>query len=85
MTRPVLGLRSWLAAPASGRITQFDHTEFKTHFAAEVKDFDPARYVDKQDARRMDRFLHFAAAATQEALADAGFDMSHWIRGGSAW
>lgn len=60
----------------AGLITQFDHTEFKTHFAAEVKDFDPTRYVDKQQARRMDRFLHFAVAAAQEALADARFDMA---------
>ena len=40
-----------------------------------MKDFDPTQYVDKQTARRMDRFLHFAAAAAQEALADAAFDM----------
>lgn len=59
-----------------GLITQFDHSEFKVHIAAEVKDFDPLRYVDKQTARRMDRFLHFATAAAVEALADAGFEMS---------
>ncbi len=57
-----------------GPITQFDMTNFKTHLAAEVKDFDPTRYVDKQQARRMDRFLHFAAAAAKEAMADAGFE-----------
>lgn len=61
-----------------GHITQFDATPLKTHIAAEVKDFDPARYVDKQTARRMDRFMHLAAAAAQEALADAGFDMSRY-------
>ncbi len=60
----------------AGPITQFDHTEFKIHFAAEVKDFDPTRHVDKQQARRMDRFLHFAAAAASEAMADAAFDMA---------
>ncbi len=59
-----------------GPITQFDHTDFKTHIAAEVKDFDATRYVDKREARRMDRFLHFAAAAAQEALADARLDMA---------
>jgi 3-oxoacyl-[acyl-carrier-protein] synthase II len=73
---------SWAAILAghsgAGPLTRFDHTEFKTHFAAEVKDFDPVRYVGKQDARRMDRVLHFAVAATQEALADASFEMSQW-------
>jgi len=39
--------------------------------AAEVKDFDPTHYVDKKDARRMDRFVHFAVAATSEALRQA--------------
>lgn len=60
-----------------GPITGFDHTDFKTHIAAEVKDFDPTRYVDRKEARRMDRFLHFAAAAAQEAVADARLDMAH--------
>jgi 3-oxoacyl-[acyl-carrier-protein] synthase II len=54
-----------------GPITLFDTSEFKTHIAGEVKDFDPTRYVDRKEARRLDRFLHFAAAAAQEALADA--------------
>lgn len=58
-----------------GIITQFDHSAFKTHIAAAVKDFDPLRFLDKATARRMDRFLHFAAAAASEALADASFAM----------
>ncbi len=61
-----------------GPITQFDTTNFKTTLAAEVKDFDPTRYVDKQQARRMDRFLHFAAAAAKEALADARFEIANY-------
>lgn len=61
-----------------GLITQFDHTDFKVHFAAEVKDFDPNRYVDKQTARRLDRFLHYATAAAIEALADARFDVGQY-------
>jgi 3-oxoacyl-[acyl-carrier-protein] synthase II len=73
---------SWAAILAgrsgAGPLTRYDHTEFKAHFAAEVKDFDPVQYVGKQDARRMDRVLHFAVAATQEALADANFQMSQW-------
>ena len=73
---------SWAAILAgrsgAGPLTRYDHTEFKAHFAAEVKDFDPVRYVGKQDARRLDRFLHFAVAAAQEALTDANFDMSQY-------
>ncbi len=61
-----------------GYITQFDSTPLKTHIAAEVKDFDPAQYLDKQTARRMDRFMHFAAVAAHEALADAAFDMRRY-------
>ncbi len=59
-------------------ISQFDHSQFKTHIAAEVKNFDPTLYVDKKEARRMDRFLHFAAAAAQEALADARFEVAYY-------
>ncbi len=71
---------SWAAILAgrsgAGYITRFDQTNFKTHIACEVKDFDPTRYVDKQEARRFDRNLHLAVAAAKEALADAGFDMA---------
>lgn len=73
---------SWRAILAGtsgvGLISHFDHTMFKTHIAAEVKDFDPTLYVDKKEARRMDRFLHFAAAATQEAVADAKLDVAYY-------
>ncbi len=61
-----------------GPLTQFDHSAFKTHIAAEVKNFDPTQYMDKPTARRMDRFLHFAVAATQQALADARFNLEEW-------
>lgn len=71
---------SWRAILAGrsgiGLITQFDHSQFKTHIAAEVKNFDPTLFVDKKEARRMDRFLHFAAAAAQEAIADARFEVA---------
>lgn len=59
-------------------ITHFDTTGFKVHFAGEVKDFDPLRYMDKQVARRMDPFLHFAIAACEEALADACLDIKQY-------
>ena len=62
----------------TGLISQFDHSSFKTHVAAEVKNFDPTLYVDKKEARRMDRFLHFAAAAAQEAVADAKLDVAYF-------
>lgn len=61
-----------------GPITQFDTTGYKVHIAGEVKDFDATRYVDRQIARRMDRFLHFAVAAAQEAIADACHAPHQW-------
>ncbi|MEK7216125.1 MAG: beta-ketoacyl synthase N-terminal-like domain-containing protein, partial [Chloroflexota bacterium] len=54
-------------------ITAFETEGFETTFAAEVKGFDPANYLDRKEARRMDRFVHFAIAATKEAMADARF------------
>jgi 3-oxoacyl-[acyl-carrier-protein] synthase II len=60
----------------AGPITQFDCSQYKTHIAAEVKDFDPTRFMDRKDARRIDRFAQFAMVATQQALADAGFDVA---------
>ncbi len=51
-----------------GPITLFDASGFETRFAAEVKEFDPTRYMDRKEARRTDRFVQFAVAATLEAL-----------------
>jgi 3-oxoacyl-[acyl-carrier-protein] synthase II len=59
-----------------GPLTAFDSACYKTHFAAEVKNFDPAAYLDKQTARRMDRVLHFAAVAALEAMRDAQVNMA---------
>jgi 3-oxoacyl-[acyl-carrier-protein] synthase II len=61
-----------------GPITRFDASDLKTQIAAEVKDFDPTQYVDRKEVRRMDRFLHFAAAAAVQALADARFDKANY-------
>ena len=55
-----------------GPITRFDATGFPVTIAGEVKGFDPARYVDKKDVKKMDTFIHYACAAGQMALADAG-------------
>jgi 3-oxoacyl-[acyl-carrier-protein] synthase II len=57
-------------------ITRFDTTGFPSTIAGFVKNFDPLNYMDKRDARRMAPFLHFAVAATQQALADANLDLS---------
>lgn len=56
-------------------ITYFDVSEYKCKLAAQVKDFDPAVYMDKKAARRMEQFAQFAVAAAGEALADAQLDM----------
>src|SRR5881394_3576600 len=70
---------SWnrLVAGESGaaEITQFDHTDYKVHFACEVKDFDATNWIDRKDARRMDRFTHLALAAAVQARDDAGLDI----------
>ncbi len=53
-------------------IKQFDVTKFKTRFACEVKDFDPTVYLDRKEARKMDRYCQFALVASDEAVKDAG-------------
>jgi 3-oxoacyl-[acyl-carrier-protein] synthase II len=55
-----------------GAITRFDATAFAARIAAEVKGFDPLQYVDKKDVKKMDTFIHYAIAASQAAVADAG-------------
>ena len=53
-------------------ITQFDTTKFKTRFACEVKNFEPTNYLDRKEARKIDRFTQFALIAADEAVKDAG-------------
>ena len=53
-------------------IEQFDASKFKTKFACEVKNFDPTVYLDRKEARKMDRFTQFAIVAADEAVKDAG-------------
>lgn len=57
-------------------ITQFDTTGFPVTFAAEVKNFDPLQFVDKKEARKMARFIHFALAATDEAMRSSGLKIT---------
>lgn len=58
-----------------GPITRFDAGGYRCSLAAEVKDFEPERYMDKKAARRMELFCQYAVAAAGEALADAALDM----------
>ena len=57
-------------------ITRFDASELRTTFAGEVRDFDPANYMDRKEARRLDSYIQYALAATKEAIADAKIDLS---------
>lgn len=57
-----------------GRITAFDTSDYKVHIAAEVGGFDPERYIERKEARRLDRYDQLFWAATAQALADAGID-----------
>src|SRR3954470_21256148 len=59
----------------AGPITQFDHTDYPVHFACEVKDFDPTDWIDRKQARRMDRFTHLILAAARQAVADSGLEI----------
>jgi len=63
-------------ASGMGPITGFDTTGFPVTFAAEVKNFDPLKFVEKKEARKMARFIHFAFAATQEALEQSGLKIT---------
>jgi 3-oxoacyl-[acyl-carrier-protein] synthase II len=59
----------------AGPITIFDASEYPVTFACELKDFDPATWIDKRKARRMDRFAQMILAAARMAEADSGFDI----------
>ncbi len=65
-----------LIAGTSGAdmITQFDASKFRTKFACEVKGFDPTQFLDRKEARKMDRFTQFALVVSDQAMADAGLN-----------
>jgi len=56
----------------AGPITRFDATRFSTTIAAEVHNFDPSKFMDRKDVKKMDMFIHFAIAAAEFAMRDAG-------------
>ena len=59
-----------------GQITQFDPSRFSCKIAGEVKDFDPLRYVDKKDVKKMGRFIQFAMAASEFAMKASGLKIA---------
>src|SRR5699024_4115093 len=67
-------------------ITRVNKDDFPVSVAAEVKDFEPTQYIDKKDAKRMDRFTQSAVASAQKAVEDAKLDINDSIRHhGGVW
>jgi 3-oxoacyl-[acyl-carrier-protein] synthase II len=64
----------------AGPITRFDASAYDTRFACEVKDFSTEGIVDRKEAKRMDRFVQYAAVATHEAIRSAGLDLDRLDR-----
>ena len=58
------------------KITRFDTTQFACQIAAEVKDFDPLKYIEKKEVKKMGRFIHFAMAAADEAMKMSGLKIT---------
>ena len=71
----------------AGPITLFDSTNFKTRFACEVKDFNPTEYIDRKQARKLDRFCQFAIIVADQAFNDSGLsvDKINGDRAGVIW
>ena len=67
--------KTWKALCAGesgiGRITRFDPTGYDAQIAGEVKDFDPAQFIEKKEIKKMDTFIHYAVGASQLAVEDA--------------
>jgi 3-oxoacyl-[acyl-carrier-protein] synthase II len=71
---------NWAALNAGmsgiGTITKFDASEFATQIASEVKSFDPLRFLEKKDVKKMDVFIQYAIAAAQFAMDDSGLKVT---------
>jgi 3-oxoacyl-[acyl-carrier-protein] synthase II len=78
LSKSVDGLFSALCDGKSGisKIESFDTTEYPVKFGGEVKNFDPAKYIDQRASKRMDRFTQFAVAAASQAIGDSNLDFS---------
>lgn len=59
----------------AGPITQFDASKFKTHFACEVKGLDVNKYIDRKEARKIDRYTQLALVSAIQAVEDSGMDL----------
>lgn len=57
-------------------VTRFDLTDFPVRIAGEVSNFDVQQFIDKKEARKMDLFVHYAIAAADLAIKDAGIDLA---------
>lgn len=58
------------------KIESFDTAAYPVHFGGEIKNFDPAKYIDFREAKRMDRFSQFAVSAAKQAVTDSGLDFT---------
>jgi 3-oxoacyl-[acyl-carrier-protein] synthase II len=72
------GLWAGLKAERSAvtRVSRFDPSPFRSHLAAEVREFDPADFLERKRAKRLDRFGQFAVSAARLAVADAGLELA---------
>lgn len=72
--------KTWAAICAGqsgiGRITRFDPTGYDAQIAGEVKDFDPAQFIEKKEIKKMDTFIHYAVGAALMAVDDAGLKVA---------
>ena len=72
--------KTWKALCAGqsgiGRITKFDPAAYDAQIAGEVKDFDPAQFIEKKEIKKMDTFIHYAVGAAQLAVDDAGLKVA---------
>ena len=68
-------------------VTYYDATKFKTRFACELKNFNATDFIDRKEARKMDRFTQYAIVASDEAILNSGLDLDtiNKLRVGVIW